>query len=313
MLVLILRRLAWSVPLLLVASAISFVLVSLVPGDAARTILGPDATEAQYAALRTELGLDRSLPERYWDWLRGALQGDLGSSTFNSEPVTAMLSGRVAVTLTLIGAAVLFAGAAGVGLGVLAAVRGGRLGRGVELFALLGLALPSFWVGLVLVALFAVALPLFPATDLVPFGEDPLGWARSLVLPVTTISLGVAAIVAAQVRDAMLDALNRDFVRVLRANGIPRRSIVFKHALRNAGIGVLTVLGVVFTGLLASTVLVENVFTLPGLGALAVRATLDHDLPVVQGVVVVLTLVVIAVNLLVDIAYGLLDPRVRAS
>jgi peptide/nickel transport system permease protein len=198
-----------------------------------------------------------------------------------------------------------------VGLGVLSAARGGWLGRLVDVLALIGLGLPSFWLGLVLVTLFAVTIRLLPATGYVPLEASPADWARSLVLPVTTLALHGVAVFARQTRDAMLEALSRDFVRALRANGAAEASIVLRHGLRNAAIPVVTVIGLVFVYLLSGTVLVEAVFAMPGLGGLAVQATTQHDLPMIQGVVLVFTLVVVAVNLAVDLAYGWLDPRVR--
>jgi len=308
---LIARRLVWALPLLLVVSALSFVLVSLVPGDPARAILGPDASQAQYLLLRRQLGLDQPLYLQYYDWLRGVVHGNLGISLFTGEPVTTILNQRLGVSLTLIAAALLVAAVAGVALGTLSAVRGGRLGRAVDAVAMLGLAVPSFWLALLLIAVFAVGVPLFPATGWVPFSTSPAGWLHALVLPVATLAFSALTIIVVQTRDAMLDVLSRDFIQVLRANGFPARSILLRHALRNAAIPVVTVLGIIFIGLLTATVLVETVFALPGLGSQAVEAATQHDLPVIQGEVLYFTVIVVLVNLLTDVAYGLLDPRVR--
>jgi peptide/nickel transport system permease protein len=308
---LITRRLAWALPLLLVVSAVSFVLISLVPGDPARAILGPNASQAQYLLLHRQLGLDQPLYLQYYDWLRNAVHGDLGISLFTGEPVTTILNQRLWVSLTLIVAALLVAGVAGVALGTVSAVRGGRLGRAVDAVAMLGLAVPSFWLALLLIAVFAVAVPLFPATGWVPFSASPSGWLHALVLPVATLAFSALTIIVVQTRDAMLDVLSRDFIQVLRANGFPPRSILLRHALRNAAIPVVTVLGIIFIGLLTATVLVETVFALPGLGSQAVEAATQHDVPVLQGEVLYFTAIVVVVNLLTDVAYGLLDPRVR--
>jgi peptide/nickel transport system permease protein len=313
MLRLIGRRLLLSVPQLFVVSASTFLLVALIPGDVARTIVGPNATQQQYTSLRGSLGLDESLPQRYWDWLSHAVQGDLGTSLFSQESVSSLLGSRLPVTLSLVTGSTLVATVLGVGLGIAGARASGPLGRVVDAIALVGLAIPNFFLGLLLVAWFAVALPLFPATGYVPFADSPGDWLSSLVLPVITLAVPGVAVIAKQTRDAMRDALERPFIRTLRAAGLSRRSLVYRHALRNAAIPVATVVGVVFVAALSGTVLVESVFAMPGLGGLAVQATDQHDLPLIQGVAIEFTVIVIVVNLLVDIAYGWLDPRVRVS
>ena len=313
MLKLILRRVLWSIPLLLVASLLTFVLVSLIPGNPAQAILGVTATPAQVAALQKQLGLDQSLWAQYWHWLTHALGGDLGSSLITGQAVTSYLGQRLSATLDLIVGGTLVAAALGLILGVLAATRGGWTGRLVQLGAVLGLAVPNFWLALLLIELFAVVIAVLPATGYVPFTQSSGLWLRSLVLPVTAIAAGATTFIAVQTRDAMLEAFRRDFVRVLAANGIPRRSVVWRHALRNAAIPVVTSIGVTFVGLFGGTVLVESVFAIPGLGSGLATAASQHDIPVIQGTVVCFTLIVVVVNLLVDIAYGFLDPRVRVS
>jgi peptide/nickel transport system permease protein len=172
---------------------------------------------------------------------------------------------------------------------------------------------PSFWLGLLLVAALAVRVQLFPATGYTPLGTSPGQWLRGLVLPVVTLAFGAVAIVAKQTRDSMLEVLSRDFIRTLRANGVSERSIIFTHALKNASIPVVTVLGLIFVSLLSGTVLVESVFAIPGLGSLTVQATTGHDVPLIQGAVVYFTVIVVMVNLLVDLSYGWLNPKARAS
>jgi peptide/nickel transport system permease protein len=312
MLRLVLRRLAWSVPLLLVASVVSFVFVALLPGDAARSLLGPNATQAQVDAVRDQLGLNRPLWEQYWQWLQRALHGDLGSSLLSHQPVTSLLDDRLEPSLSLIVGATLVAAVVGVVLGVRGARRG-ALGRVVDVVSVVGIAIPDFWLGLVLIVLFAVQWSLLPPTGYVPFVDDPLAWATSLVLPVVTLAVPATAIIAKQTRDAVSTALDKTFVRTLRAAGVGDRSIVYRHALKNAAIPVLTVVGLVFVGALSGTVVVESIFAIPGLGSTAVQATGSHDLPLVQGTVIYFTLIVIAVNLLVDLAYGYFNPRVRLT
>lgn len=311
MLRLVLRRVLWSVPLLVVVSALTFVLVSLVPGNAAQAILGSDASAAQVAALRRQLGLGQPLWQQYWRWLEAVVHGSLGNSLVTGQSVTSVLAPRLTVSLTLIIGGTAVATALGVLAGIMAA-RGGALARLVEGAAVLGLAVPNFWLALVLVEVFAVTVRVFPATGFVPFGQDPASWALSLVLPVLAISAVGTTVIAVQTRDCVLEVLRRDFVRVLVANGLPRRSVLGRHVLRNAAIPVVTVIGVTFVGLLGASVLVESVFALPGLGSGLATAAAEHDIPVIQGAVLYFTLVVVAVNLLADLAYGVLNPRVRA-
>ncbi|MBT2422460.1 ABC transporter permease [Streptomyces sp. ISL-22] len=310
---LVVRRLLSSTPLLFLVSALTFVLVSLVPGDPARTIVGQHATVEQYEAVRGQLGLDEPLPVQYWHWLVRVFHGDLGTSLFSGEPVTSVLNNRLPVSLSLIIAGTVVSGTLGVLLGLLSARRGGLLVKAVDGLALVGLAVPAFWFALVLIAIGSVRLRWFPVTGYVPFADDPLEWARSLVLPVLSLSLSAVAIIAKQTRDSVLDTFGRDFIRVMRANGFSQRSILYRHVLRNAALPLVTVLGVVLVSLLAAAVFVETVFAMPGLGSLTQQATVQHDIPVIQGAVLYITVLVVLVNLLVDLAYSRLDPRVRAA
>ncbi|MFE6699040.1 ABC transporter permease [Streptomyces sp. NPDC057718] len=307
---LLLRWITTAVPLLLGVSVLTFVLASLVPGDAARSMLGVNATPQQYKQLRDELRLDEPLWQQYWSWLTGAMRGDLGQSLQSSDSVSHELVGRLPVTLWLVAGAVLFAVVLGIGLGVAGAVRGGWVGRVVDAISLVGLAIPTFWLGLVLVTLFAVQTQVFPATGYVAFADSPLRWFESLVLPVLTLGIGSAAPIAQQTRDGVLAEQERDYVSVLRARGISEKRILL-HVLRNAGTPVLSVVGLVATGLFGGAVLAEIVFVMPGLGSLVVNAAATHDIPVIQGVAVVFTLLVVVVNLLVELGYGALNPKVR--
>ncbi len=313
MLGLIGRRLALSLPLLVIVPTVTFLLAALIPGDVARTILGADASQAQVGQLRQALGLNQPLAVRYWQWLAHAIHGNLGTSLFWQQPVVSLLDSRLPVTLSLVVGSTLVAASAGAVLGTVAALHAGALGRAVDAIALAGLAIPNFFLGLLLISWFAVTLRVFPATGYVPISQSPAGWLHSLVLPVVTLAVPGVAVIAKQTRDAMRDVLDRPFIRTLRAAGVPRWSIIGKHALRNAAIPVVTVTGLIFIGSLSGTVLVESVFALPGLGGLAVQATSQHDLPLIQGVAVYFTVIVICVNLLVDLTYSWLDPRVRVS
>ena len=310
---LIVKRLLWSVPLLLIASALSFVLLSLASGNPAAVILGPTASAAQLRQLTAQLGLNDPIWVQYWHWLDAALHGNLGTSLIDGQPVTTMLAPRVTISLTLVLGATLLASVLGVTLGVLAAIRGGPSGRVLEVTSVFGFAIPDFVLGLVLIEALAVAARVFPASGFVSFFQSPDAWLKSLVLPWTALGLGVMTIVAVQTRDAMREALRSPFIRVLEANGISRRSVLFKHALRSAAIPLVTVVGIVVVALLGGSVLIESVFALPGLGSALATAATQHDIPVVQGVVLYFTLIVVAVNLLLDVVYGLLNPRVRAA
>ncbi len=309
---LVVRWLLTSVPLVLGVSVLTFFLSSLVPGDAARAILGANATPELVSRLRTQLGLDRPLWEQYWSWLSQVLHGDFGRSLTAGSDVTTDLLDRLPVTVALMIGAGAVSAVAGIGLGVVAAVRGGRLGRVVDVVSLVGSAIPPFWFGLVLTTLLAVQLPLFPATGYVEFAEAPAQWFSSLVLPVLTLGLTSSALVAKQTRDGVRSELGRDYVYMLRARGISERSVLLRHVLRNAGGPVATVLGTVVVGMLGGTVLVETVFVLPGLGGLAVSATQAHDLPVLQGIAVLFTIAVVVVNLLVELLHRALNPKVRS-
>jgi peptide/nickel transport system permease protein len=307
------NRLLLSVPLLLIVSTLTFLLEALIPGDLARTIVGPQGTREQYLQLQHSLGLDQPLITRYQHWLENVVHGDFGSSLFNHEPVTTLLNGRLSVTLSLVIGSTLLAAIVGVLLGIAGALRADFAGSAVDALSMVGLAIPNFFLGLLLIGLFAVAIPLFPATGYVPFDESPVDWVRSLVLPVVALATPGIAVVAKQTRDSMRAVLERPFVRTLRAAGLPRRSIIFKHALKSAAAPVVTVLGLIFVASLGGTVVVESVFAMPGLGGLAVQATTQHDLPLIQGVAVYFTALVVVVNLLIDLAYSWLDPRVRVE
>lgn len=307
----ILHRLLIAVPVLFLMSILTFVLVSFLPGDAARSLLGNLAAEEEVDALRQQLGLNQSLFHQYWTWLVNLAHGDLGLSLISGEPVTDVLRTRFPVTLVLVLATTVVSAIIGISLGVLSALRGGISGRVVDVVAFAGLACPNFWIGLGLIALFAVSWQIFPPNGYVPFGDSPVEWMRSLALPVAALAIGAVSTIATQTRDSMLDALGRDFVRVQFANGFSPRSIALKYVLRTAAPAILTLVGLVFVGLLGGAVLVETVFALPGMGRQVVTATTQHDIPVLQGAVLYLTAIVLTVNLLIDISYSWADPRVR--
>jgi peptide/nickel transport system permease protein len=307
------RRIVMSIAMVFVASALTFVLVSITPGDPVTTLLGGDqqARPEDVARLRQSLGLNESVFQRYWDWLSGAVHGDFGKSVITGQPVTQALNSRLSMTLSIIAVSLLLSGIVGISLGVVSALKRGGLGRVTDVLSLAGLAIPSFWLGLVLIAVFAVGLGWFPANGFTPFAQDPGEWLRSVTLPVFALFVGGVAAIAKQTRNAMSDVLGSEFVRNLYANGLSRRSIVFRHALRNAALPIITVIGLGFIGLLGGSVFIEQLFVLPGLGSLAVNAVNSHDLPIIQGVVVYFVIIVAIVNLVIDVAYGWLNPKAR--
>lgn len=313
MLKIIVHRLLASIPLVLAATLLSFLLNQLAPGDIVHTILGADGTREQYEALRAQLGLDRPLLVQYLGWLGQALQGDLGVSFFTKESVASLLNARLGVSVAIMAGVLVVCLAAGLSLGVASALRGGWVGRAIDAFSLVGLIFPSFWLALVLISIFAVELRWLPATGYVMFSESPIDWARSLVLPIVSVAVYSVTSIAKQTRDAMNDVMGRDFIRALRACGLSERAVIWKHALRNAALPVVTVLGLVMIGAISGTVFVERVFVLPGLGSLAVSAALDKDILLLQGVTLYFTLMTVAINLLVDLSYGWLNPKVRVA
>jgi peptide/nickel transport system permease protein len=313
LLVIVVKRLLFAIPLLFVVSALSFLLVSLTPGDAAREILGTNPPPGAYPKLRHSLGLDLPVQEQYWRWLTHAFHGDLGASLITGETVTHAIDGRLPVTLSLMLLALLVTLVVGVLLGLFSAVRGGVAGRLIDGLAMTGFALPSFWIGAVLISVFSVGLRWFPVVGYVSLASSPSRWLRSLALPVVALSLHAVAAVAKQTREAVVDVLSSEFIRMARANGVSPTSILFRHTLKNAAIRIVTIVGLLAVSLLGGTVLVESVFALPGLGSLAVSSALQHDLPVVQGIVVYFTLLVVAINLLIDLTYTWLNPRVRTA
>ena len=305
-----------SLVMLLAITALTFVLASMAPGDAARAILSSQSgsyTAQQYQQMRHALGIDQPLLAQYWHWLDGVAHGNLGTDLFSGQPVAQELNARLAPSLSLILGTVLVAGVTGVSLGIISALRGGVPGRTVDAISLLGLAIPSFWLALALVEFLAVQIRLFPATGYTPLNASPAGWLRGITLPVITLSAGAVAFIAKQTRDSMAEVMSREFIVMLRARGLSRRSVVLRHALRNAAIPVVTVLGLLLVGLLGGTVLIEDVFAIPGLGQQAVTAAGSHDLPVIVGVAFYFTVIVVIANLLVDLSYRVLNPRVRGS
>lgn len=299
---------------LAVLLVVTFVTFSLMYGNGtgiANAVLGIGATPEAVQAKVVELGLDQPLLVQYWDWLTGAIRGDLGSSYYTGEPVSSALATRVPVTLALIVITLLLTAVFSVILGVTAAVKGGWVDRALQFIAVLGTAIPAFIIAIALVYVLAIRWPIFPATGYVSPDVSFPGWVASLVLPVTALLIGSMASAAQQFRSAVLDTLGRDFVRTLRARGISERYVVFRHVLRNSAAPGLTVLSLTMLGLLGGAVFIEQVFALPGMGQLAVSSATISDVPMVMGTVLVTIVIVLVVNFLGDLAITILNPKAR--
>lgn len=306
-----LRRAAQVIPVLILATLVVFLLLHLVPGDPAVTLAGENATEEHIAEIRHFYGFDQPLAVQYLHWLANAAQGDLSHSLISSESVRTSILQHFPATLLIVGLAMLLSIAVGVPLGILAAThQGGPVDTAVTSLASLGVALPNFWLAMILVGWFALQLNLLPATGAAALTEDPVSALRHAILPAVALSAGGIAEVVRQLRSALLEVLSSQFVRTLYAKGLPPRLILWKHVLRNVGVTLLTVLGILFNRLLGATVVVEAVFAIPGMGSLIVQAAIAKDFPVVQGVVFAMVLMVILTNLLIDVLYSMLDPRV---
>lgn len=307
------RRLLSGVFLLFVLSSLTYFLLFFSTSNVARNILGDLATAEQLAAKEEELGFTRPLFERWLEWMAAAIQGDFGKSWFNSLEIVDQLTQRLPITLTLVGITILLAAFLATILGMAAAVRGGWIDRVVQMLAVAGFAIPNFVVAIFLITLVAIQWKLLPATGWVPFDLSPELWLKSLILPVISLVLATVASSAQQIRSAIKKNLEMDWVRTLRARGLSESEILFKHVLRASAPAGLTVLSLQFVGMLGGTVIIEQIFALPGMGFLAVQSTFLGDTPVVMGVVVYTVIVVIIVNLLVDLANGWLNPKVRVK
>jgi peptide/nickel transport system permease protein len=307
------RRLALAVVTVLVAVLISFLLVHATDGSPGAIVLGPGATPAEIAAKNTELGWDRPLAVQFFDYLGALVRGDLGTSIIDSRDIGKDLATRLPVTGFIALFATLLSGIVGVVLGVTAAVRGGRFGTFITSSSGVALSLPAFWVGILFVYVLSIQLGWLPATGYVAFADSPVDWAKSLLLPVLALTVGGAAIVARTANAGMREALQAEHIRTLRALGTPAWRIRYVHALRSASVPVVSVLGIQFIALFGGSVIIENLFALPGLGQASQAAVTSHDFPALIGVVIVATVVVVVTNLLLDLVVAALDPKVRTA
>jgi peptide/nickel transport system permease protein len=304
------ERLLLTIPTLLAMSVFVFLLIRLVPGDPVRTMLGFRATPANVATIRHQLQLDQPLPTQYVNWLEGLLHGDLGRDYISHASLSQLLGDALPVTLELTLLAMALALVVGLPLGVLAAAGRGPARRLTDAFVIVGISIPDFWLGTLLVLLFAATLVWLPPSGYVPFTSDPVANLRYMALPVVTLAVGEAAYILRTTRGAMEETLGAPFVTFLRAKGLSERSVVFRHALRNASVPIVTVVGIQFGVLLGGAIVIETLFGLPGVGRLTVTAIDQRNYTVVQGSVLVIATMFILVNLVTDLVYGWLDPRI---
>ena len=309
---LVLRRLLSAIPVLLLVTLISASIMQLVPGDPALMIAGSNASDAEIQQVRRALGLDRSFGVRLLEWYGGMLRGDLGQSLLLNRSVTDAILERLPVTLALAGFALALTVAIGVPLGVIAALKANTVVDQVVLVvALIGVSVPNFWLGLMLIVSFGVWLDVLPAGGYTPFADSPMGWVRSLILPGISLALLQIGLLARITRATMLEVLRQDYVRTARAKGLPVRMVVGQHALRNVMVPVVTVIGISFGLLLSGSVVIETVYSIPGMGRLLATAIFSRDYPVIQGGLLVTATVLVLLNLAVDLLYAVIDPRVK--
>ncbi len=308
----IIRRLGSTVLVMGIVGVFVFLLLHLSPGDPAAIVAGDNATSEQIAQIREKLGLDDPLPVQFIRWSGGVLQGDLGISIFSNEPVAKLIMERLEPTVSLSLTTIVFAVVIAVSFGVLAAWRAGTLiDRALMGFSVLGFSVPVFVVGYLLIYLFSINLRWLPVQGYAPIADGIGPWLERLVLPTIALGLAYVALIARITRTSMLEVLSEDYIRTARAKGVATRSMLLKHALKNAGVPIVTVIGIGVALLIGGVVITETVFNIPGVGRLVVDAIAKRDYPIIQGVILLFSGVYVLVNLLVDLSYSFLDPRIR--
>jgi peptide/nickel transport system permease protein len=306
------RRTLGFVLTLLAVSVVVFAVMNVLPGDPALTILGMDASDDALAALREQLGLNAPLVTRYSSWVWNALQGDFGISHSFRVPVSELISERLPMTISLAVAGMLVTLVLALGLGITAAAQHGRAGDwGVMFLSQLGIAVPAFWLSILLVMLFAVKLRWLPPGGFAGW-DDPVAALRSLILPTVALALVQSAVLARVTRSSALEVMRQDFVRTARASGLSHRRILWRHVLPNALVPIVTIVGMQFAALVTGTIVIENVFYLPGLGRLIFQSIANRDLPTVQALVMLFAAIVVTANFVVDLLYVVIDPRLKA-
>jgi peptide/nickel transport system permease protein len=307
-------RLALSVPMLLGMSVLVFLIIRLVPGDPVLAVLGLNATPDLIARLREDLGLNDPIYVQYVNWLTDLLRGDFGLDYRSNEPIGNLLLDRLPVTIELTAMALVLSIVFAIPLGVLAAVRRGRVAdKATQGISLVGISVPDFWLGIMLILVFSLGLGVLPSSGYVPFAENPIENFRHMLLPALALAAGLAAVLIRITRAAMLDVLREDHIRFTRAKGVRERSVVFKHALRNAAIPIVTVVGLQAGYLLGGAIVIEQVFALPGVGRLVLDSVLQRNYPVVQASVLMIGLMFVLTNVAADLLYSVLNPKLRTG
>jgi peptide/nickel transport system permease protein len=306
------RRLLSALPILLIVSLITFGMIHLIPGDPAAAIAGMSATSEQIANIRRDLGLDQPLLAQLWAWYFALLHGDLGRSLLLGQPVVQATMQRLPVTVALSAYALVLTLLLGLLSGIVAALRQNTwIDQVAMVLAMLGISLPSFYLGLLMIIVFAVDLRWLPTGGYIALTDDPVGWLATSTMPAVSLALLLAGLLARITRSTMLEVLRQDYIRTARAKGLPERRVVFKHALANALIPITTVVGIIVSLLISGSVVIETLFSIPGIGQLLTQAVLNRDYPMVQGGLLITTALLVLVNIGVDVCYALLDPRVR--
>jgi peptide/nickel transport system permease protein len=308
----ILRRLLAAIPVLLIVAVLVFLMLRLTPGDPAAVIAGDNASSEQIALVRNRLGLDQPILAQFTIWAKNLLSGNLGESFFFKKPISELILGRIEPTLSLALATILIAICVAIPLGVLAAYKHGSwIDRIVMGFSVLGFSVPVFVIGYLLIYLFAITLGWFPVQGYQPISAGFGGYVQRLVLPAVTLSVIYVALIARMTRASVLEVLNEDYIRTARAKGQVERKILFRHALKNAAVPIVTVVGIGIALLIGGVVVTESVFAIPGLGRLTVDAVLARDYPTIQAVILMFSGIYVGINLLIDLTYSLFDPRIR--
>lgn len=308
----ILRRFILLVITVILVSIITFGVFQILPGDPVRTMLGTEADAAQIENLRSELGLNRPLYEQYFDWVKGLLTGELGDSIRFSMPVTELLVTRLPVTMSLAAITLFIVCLISLPLGIFAARRQNQLSDlTLSTATQIGMAVPSFWLGMILILYVGMNVDFFRISGYIPWSTSITGALSTLILPAVTIAIPLIAVNFRYVRTAILEQVRLDYVRTIRSKGIVERVVMYKHVLKNAMIPILTVFGIITAEIVAGTIIVEQVFSLPGIGQLLITAINNRDFPLVQGIVMYITVAVVMINFIVDILYTVLDPRIR--
>jgi peptide/nickel transport system permease protein len=307
-------RLVLAVPMLLGMSVLVFLIIRLVPGDPVLAVLGLNATPELVARLREDLGLNEPVYVQYVTWLADVLRGDFGLDYRSNEPIGQVLLDRLPVTIELTLFSMFLSVLIAIPLGVLAAVRRGRVAdKATQGISLVGISVPDFWLGIMLILVFALGLGILPSSGFVPLAEDPVENVRHMLLPSLALAAGLAAVLIRITRAAMLDVLHQDYIRFTRAKGVSERAVIFKHALRNASIPIVTVVGLQAGYLLGGAIVIEQVFALPGVGRLVLDSVLQRNYPVVQASVLMVGLMFVLTNLAADLLYSVLNPKLRAA